>query len=72
MSVPEAAEDTVSFRLRAREWLAQNMPRLPDGADNQSLLHEDEYGVRARQLQRRLYEAGFAGLCFPAEYGVRG
>jgi len=72
MSVPEAAEETVSFRLRAREWLAQNMPRLPDGADNQSLLHEDEYGVRARQLQRRLYEAGFAGLCFPAEYGGQG
>jgi alkylation response protein AidB-like acyl-CoA dehydrogenase len=72
VSVHEPVEDLASFRLRARQWLAENMPRLPDGADNQSLLHEDEYGVRARELQRRLHEAGFAGLCFPTMYGGRG
>jgi alkylation response protein AidB-like acyl-CoA dehydrogenase len=65
-------EDIESFRLRAREWLAQNMPLLPAGADNQSLLRDDEYGLGARELQRRLCEAGFAGLCFPVEYGGQG
>jgi alkylation response protein AidB-like acyl-CoA dehydrogenase len=65
-------EDMAGFRLRARGWLAQNMPLLPEGADNQSLLREDEYGLAARKLQRRLYEAGFAGLCFPTEYGGQG
>jgi alkylation response protein AidB-like acyl-CoA dehydrogenase len=70
---PEASvEDIATFRLRALEWLAQNMPLLPDGADNQALLQDDEYGARAREPQRRLYEAGFAGLCFPAEYGGQG
>jgi alkylation response protein AidB-like acyl-CoA dehydrogenase len=67
-----SVEDIATFRLRAREWLAQNMPLLPAGADNQSLLQEDEYGLEARELQRRLCEAGFAGLCFPIEYGGQG
>ncbi len=48
------------------------MPRLPEGTDNQSLLQDDEDGLRARELQRRLFEAGFAGLCFPTEYGGQG
>ena len=29
-------EDVESFRLRARAWLAETMPRLPDGLDNPS------------------------------------
>jgi alkylation response protein AidB-like acyl-CoA dehydrogenase len=71
---PQASsvEDIGTFRLRAREWLARNMPLLPEGTDNQSLLQDDEYGAGARELQRRLYEAGFAGLCFPTEYGGQG
>ena len=60
------------FRLRAHEWLARSMPPLPEGADNQSLLQADEYGLRARELQHRLFDAGFAGLCFPIEYGGQG
>ena len=72
VSPPGAVEDIAAFRLRARQWLAQHMPRLPDGVDNQSLLEDDEYGLRARALQRLLHDAGFAGLCFPVEYGGRG
>ena len=67
-----ALEDIESFRLRARQWLARSMPRLPEGTDNQSLLQHDEDGLRSRELQRRLFEAGFAGLCFPTEYGGQG
>jgi alkylation response protein AidB-like acyl-CoA dehydrogenase len=72
VSEPQAPEDIAPFRLRAREWLAAHMPRLPEGADNQSLLEQDEDGAGARALQRRLYAAGFAGLCFPTEYGGQG
>ncbi|MBC9734440.1 acyl-CoA dehydrogenase family protein [Nocardioides marmotae] len=57
------------FRARARAWLADNLPRLEDApvpAD------EDAEWARARELQRRLYDGGFAGICFPVEYGGQG
>ncbi len=66
------AEEVESFRLRARAWLAEHMPRLPEGVDNYHLMRDDEFGVRARELQRTLYDAGFAGICFPREYGGLG
>ena len=28
--------------------------------------------LRARELQKTLYEGGFAGICFPREYGGLG
>lgn len=63
----ESPRETVqAFRLRARAWLADNMPlRSTDFV---------YYGNwdRARELQRRLYEGGLAGVCFPAEYGGLG
>jgi alkylation response protein AidB-like acyl-CoA dehydrogenase len=65
-------EDVESFRLRARAWLAENMPRLPAGYTNAMLIREDETGERARRLQRTLFDAGFAGICFPVEYGGQG
>jgi alkylation response protein AidB-like acyl-CoA dehydrogenase len=70
--VAEPIEHLDSFRLRARKWLASNMPRLPKGYDNQRLAQEDENAVDARSLQRTLFEGGFAGLCFPTQYGGQG
>ncbi|HUD16473.1 MAG TPA: acyl-CoA dehydrogenase family protein, partial [Acidimicrobiales bacterium] len=67
-----AMEDVEAFRLRARAWLAETMPRLPEGMDNFHLVQEDEMGERARHLQRTLFDGGFAGLCFPIEYGGHG
>ncbi len=54
------------------QWLAETMPRLPEGRTTASWPHEDEMGVRARQLQRLLFDGGFAGICFPVEYGGQG
>ena len=65
-------EDVEAFRLRARQWLAEIMPLLPEGRNNAQLVAEDEMGERARHLQGLLFEGGFAGLCFPTEYGGRG
>jgi alkylation response protein AidB-like acyl-CoA dehydrogenase len=66
------AEVIDSFRLRARQWLAEVMPLLPEGRNNAQLTAEDEMGERARHLQGLLFEGGFAGICFPIEYGGRG
>lgn len=65
-------EDVDTFRLRARAWLAEAMPRLPEGMENYHLVQEDEMGERARRLQRTLFDGGFAGLCYPVEYGGHG
>jgi len=64
-------EDLDSFRARARAWLAANMPPLRDGSNFQLMMH-DEMGTRARELQRILFDGGFAGLYFPTEYGGQG
>ena len=67
------SEETVEeFRLRARDWLTQHMPRLAEGYDNHQLMRDDESGERSRELQRTLFDGGFAGLCFPVEYGGHG
>ncbi len=65
-------EDLAAFRARARAWLAESMPRLAAGYDNQQLMRDDEDGVRARALQRTLWDGGFAGICFPRAYGGLG
>jgi alkylation response protein AidB-like acyl-CoA dehydrogenase len=67
----EGTESVEEFRLRARSWLAANMPLL-GGQTNARLMAQDEMGTRARELQRILFEGGFAGLCFPKEYGGQG
>jgi alkylation response protein AidB-like acyl-CoA dehydrogenase len=67
-----AGESVAAFAERARTWLADTMPRIdpqnPPYADR-----GDEASWRhVRELQRRLYDGGFAGICFPTEYGGLG
>ncbi len=64
----ESVED---FRARAREWISRNLKPLP--SDNALRLRvDDDEWVRARELQRLLFEGGFAGIAFPKEYGGLG
>ena len=49
-----------SFRARAREWLCEG---LPSRAENR---------LDDVKLQNRIYDAGFGGIAFPAEYGGLG
>ena len=69
-------ESVESFRLRVREWLADNMEKGGRGllALRAAQSDEDELAgiAHARELQRRYYDAGFAGICFPKEYGGQG
>ncbi len=69
---PVSAGGVAEFRSRAKAWLADNLPRLD--SDEAMTLQRDDIGSwqRARELQRRLYEGGFAGICFPKEYGGLG
>ena len=63
-----STESLAEFRARAASWLADNMPRL-DPATPLVLERDSETTwQRARELQRRLYDGGFAGICFPREY----
>jgi alkylation response protein AidB-like acyl-CoA dehydrogenase len=65
-------EDLDSYRQRVRAWLAENMPRLEPGVAWDPLRDDDDRASRARELQRRLYDGGFAGICYPREYGGQG
>jgi alkylation response protein AidB-like acyl-CoA dehydrogenase len=66
----EEFEDLDAFRARAKEWVEANLAPL-NGADPFMGHARDEMDqvVRAKAIQGRLFEAGFAGLCFPKEYG---
>ena len=68
MSIESVAE----FRARAKAWLAANMPRVDVASP--PVLERDSIALwqRAREIQGRLYDGGFAGICFPSEYGGLG
>jgi alkylation response protein AidB-like acyl-CoA dehydrogenase len=68
----DRGEPVDAFRARAKAWLADAMPPLPEGMTNHLLSREDESGERARRLQRTLFDGGFAGICFPVAYGGQG
>ncbi|MGB3475929.1 MAG: acyl-CoA dehydrogenase family protein [Mycobacterium sp.] len=61
-----------AFAASARDWLAANMPRLDPQHPPRNGRDDDGAWQRARELQRRLYDGGFAGICFPREYGGLG
>ena len=66
------AESIDDFRARARAWLAENMPPIDPAHPPAAHRDEERCWLRARELQKRLYEGGFAGICFPREYGGLG
>jgi alkylation response protein AidB-like acyl-CoA dehydrogenase len=65
-------ETVAEFAARARTWLADNMPAIDPESPPEAPRHEHGPWQRARELQKRLYEGGFAGICFPREYGGLG
>lgn len=68
----ELAGTVEEFADRARTWLAANMPRIDPAEPPLTDRGEDQPWQRARELQKRLYDGGFAGICFPREFGGLG
>lgn len=66
------AESVAQFAERARAWLADNMPRIDPADPPFADRGQQASWQRARELQRQLYDGGFAGICFPREYGGLG
>jgi len=58
--VSHEIESVEAFNARARSWLAANLPS------------RDDPPVDDVVLQNQIYDAGFAGLAFPIEYGGAG
>ncbi|MGH3432071.1 MAG: acyl-CoA dehydrogenase family protein, partial [Thermocrispum sp.] len=57
-----------AFRAEARSWLAENLPQLPWPEP----VGLDEKLPFWKKWQRMLFDAGYAGLSWPAEYGGQG
>jgi alkylation response protein AidB-like acyl-CoA dehydrogenase len=71
-------EDVQGFRERARAWAGANLRPL-DGVRLETTFRtdvneEEELAevAREREVQRMLFDAGFAGVCIPREYGGQG
>ncbi len=65
--------DVDSFRDQAREWIRANLAPRPADAGREARRDRTAEDISAaRALQRKLFDAGFAGITYPAEYGGRG
>ena len=70
----ESTIDVDRFRHQAREWLDANLERWPDpdlippGGEDPSPADV----AAGRVIQRRLFDAGYAGITYPTEYGGAG
>lgn len=71
-AISTATESVAEFAARARSWLAANMTPIDPDHPPFAVRAEQPSWDRAQDLQKRLYEGGFAGLCFPTEYGGQG
>ena len=65
--------DVDTFRDDARRWIQTNLAPRPEdeGRPMRRDRTAEEMGIE-RALQRKLFDAGFAGITYPAEYGGRG
>ncbi|MCR5978399.1 dehydrogenase [Gordonia jinghuaiqii] len=69
--------DLAGFRAKAAQWLAETAPehgwlKTPDGSRRRVGAGDHEAVERNRECQRLLFEAGFAGISWPTEYGGQG
>jgi alkylation response protein AidB-like acyl-CoA dehydrogenase len=64
-------EPVEDFAARARDWVAANLPPRVRGQRPEDP-HTPAHIARHRQLQRTLFDGGFAGITWPGEYGGQG
>jgi alkylation response protein AidB-like acyl-CoA dehydrogenase len=61
--------DEAAFRTELRAWLDANLPEQRRGGRGGAERFDDSFG---REWSRMLYDAGYAGLTWPKEYGGAG
>jgi len=66
------SEKHVKFRDELRAWLKVNLPRTWHDELRDARATEDSLMELRRNWQRKLYEAGYLGMDWPAEWGGRG
>jgi alkylation response protein AidB-like acyl-CoA dehydrogenase len=59
------------YRAQARAWITANLERKPEDAAPGEVKEPDEIAAH-RVLQRKVYDAGYSGIAWPAEYGGQG
>jgi alkylation response protein AidB-like acyl-CoA dehydrogenase len=64
--------DLDAYRARLRAWLAEHMPKLDPAVRWDPINDDDDRASRNRELQRILFDGGYAGICYPTEYGGQG
>jgi alkylation response protein AidB-like acyl-CoA dehydrogenase len=60
------------YRERVTAWMNENMPLSDKHKPWHPLYDDDDRASRNRELQKRLDSGGFAGICYPKEYGGQG
>ena len=63
-------DEEIAFRDELRAWLAETLPTVPPEPP-----HDDDWTAKRAYdtgWQRRLYDAGYAGIAWPKEFGGRG
>ncbi len=73
-STETGVESVEAFRQRAREWIPANLARSTDvvAEDDGGGPRDEAEWLHDRELQKKLYAGGFAGICYPKEYGGLG
>src|SRR5439155_26198380 len=73
------APEEAAFRAEARAWLEDNAPRRRDDGERSMALfaelppdEEARQVARAKEWQRTKFDAGWAGVTWPNDYGGRG
>jgi len=65
------SESVDEFRARARAWLQDNAKPYDEAADDGEL--SSSFSLEeSKAFQKKLHEAGFAGITWPVEYGGQG
>ncbi len=67
MELAYSKEDE-AFRKEIRTWLKHNLPKK-DKALSDLPPHDPERVKRAKEWQRKLYDAGYVAMSWPKEYG---
>ena len=68
MDIRFSAEE-IAFRDELRAWLGEVLPTLGDPPDRDDWIARREWDMG---WQRKLYDAGYAGINWPSEFGGRG